>query len=238
MGCDGGTIPTRDELVKTKKNAEKKDKDSVRIYKWQNCHLTQDTLVRPIVACELGRLYNKEAIIKNLLKKKNVHDSTEDYVADNTSVDHIRSLKDIKELLLTENPVFAKHKSGPSLGHGVVLSNGAYVDSRMSPFICPLTGLEMNGTYPFIFDWATGKVLSERGYKIVRSDPNDSIAEEDIVYLNPEENSENANTMADKMQARRTKAKLLKKLTKEGKRKNKTDDKSVVLFEAKKSKVV
>ena len=168
MGCDGGTIPTRDELVKTKKNPEKKDKDSVRIYKWQHCNLTQDTLVRPIVACELGRLYNKEAIIKSLLRRKNVHYSAEDYVADNTSVDHIRSLKDIKELLLTENPVFAKHKSGPSLG------DGTYVDSLMSPFICPITGLEMNGTYPFIFDWTTGKVLSERGYKIVRSDPNDS----------------------------------------------------------------
>ena len=63
MGCDGGTIPTRDELVRTKQNPEKKDKDFVRIYKWQYCHLTQQKLTQPIVACQLGRLYNKEAIV-------------------------------------------------------------------------------------------------------------------------------------------------------------------------------
>ena len=151
MGCDGDTIPTRDELVKTKKNPEKKDKDSVRIYKWQHCHLTQDQLVRPIVACELGKLYNKEAIIKNLLRRKNV-DSQEEYVAANASVDHVRSLKDIKELILTEK-------------------------------------------------------------------------------------SEKANIMADNMKARRTKAKLLKKLAKEGKQKRKTDNMSSEFCEPKRSKL-
>ena len=28
MGCDGGTIPRRDELVKVKKKPEQKDKDA------------------------------------------------------------------------------------------------------------------------------------------------------------------------------------------------------------------
>ena len=70
MGADGGTIPTRCELVKTRQKPEQKDKDSVRIYKWQYCNLTQQPLVRPIVACELGKLYNKEAIIEKLLESK------------------------------------------------------------------------------------------------------------------------------------------------------------------------
>ena len=100
MGCDGGTIPTRDELVRTKKNPEKKDKDSVRIYQWHHCHLTQDKLIQPIVACELGRLYSKEAIIRKLLKRKKVRCDDEDgeYVADNDTIKHIRSIKDVKEL--------------------------------------------------------------------------------------------------------------------------------------------
>ena len=36
MGCDGGTIPTRDELVKLKKKPEQKDSDGHRLYKWQH----------------------------------------------------------------------------------------------------------------------------------------------------------------------------------------------------------
>merc|ERR1712110_1044137 len=70
MGCDGGTIPTRDEQVRLKKKPEQKDKDSVRLYKWQHCHLTQQKLTKPIVACELGFLYSKEVIIEKLLDSK------------------------------------------------------------------------------------------------------------------------------------------------------------------------
>lgn len=46
-----------------------KDKDSVRIYRWQHCSLTQQPLQKPIVACELGRLYNKESILQMLIDK-------------------------------------------------------------------------------------------------------------------------------------------------------------------------
>ena len=41
MGCDGGTIPTRDELVKLKKKPEQKDADAVRLLKWAHCALSQ-----------------------------------------------------------------------------------------------------------------------------------------------------------------------------------------------------
>ena len=53
-----------------------------------------------------GRMYNKEAIIEKLLNAKSEGDSGErDYVAD-----HIRSLKDVKELQLEQNPAFTgKH---------------------------------------------------------------------------------------------------------------------------------
>jgi hypothetical protein len=63
MGCDGGTIPTRDELVKLKKKPEQRDKDGHRIFRWQHCSISQQPLRKPVMACELGRLYNKESII-------------------------------------------------------------------------------------------------------------------------------------------------------------------------------
>ena len=65
MACDGGTIPRRDELVKLQKKPEQKDSDGHRLYKWQYCAINQQMLTKPVVACacQMGRLYNTEAVI-------------------------------------------------------------------------------------------------------------------------------------------------------------------------------
>lgn len=57
MGCDGGTIPKRHELVKTAKRPEQKDKDMDRRAKWSTCCISQQALTKPIVTCEMGKLY-------------------------------------------------------------------------------------------------------------------------------------------------------------------------------------
>ena len=62
----------------------------MRLYKWQHCHLTQQKLIKPIVACELGFLYNKEAIIEKLLDSKGNKDSSS---SNNDLASHIKSLK-------------------------------------------------------------------------------------------------------------------------------------------------
>ena len=211
MGADGGTIPTRCELVQTRKKPEQKDKDSVRIYKWQFCSLTQQPLVRPIVACELGRLYNKEPIIEKLLEAK-AEKNTDKPIEE--SVDHIKTLKDVKELQLTDNPAYNRNtKANTTGGEG-------FIDRQISPYICPITGLEMNGRFKFIFDWTNGKVISERALKIVNNDAAVQIKEEDLIILNPEEKSEEAERMITKMEARRARAKAAKKALKEAKRKH------------------
>ncbi|XP_013783829.1 protein RTF2 homolog [Limulus polyphemus] len=69
MGCDGGTIPRRDELVRMKKKPEQKDKDAENVAKWKHCAITQEELRAPIVSCELGRLYNKESVLEFLLNR-------------------------------------------------------------------------------------------------------------------------------------------------------------------------
>lgn len=48
MGCDGGTIPKRDELVKKKKKQEEKDKDADLAAKWQYCAISSTKLKEPI----------------------------------------------------------------------------------------------------------------------------------------------------------------------------------------------
>lgn len=220
MGCDGGTIPTRDELVKTKKKPEQKDLDSVRLFKWQHCALTQEPLDKPIVACELGRLYNKEAIIEKLLNAKSEGSSQ--------GADHIKSLKDVKELQLEPNPAF---KDKASVG------DGGYVDRSISPWICPLTSQEMNGKFRFVFDWSNGKVMSKRAYRMLKADQAAAIAEENLIVINPDENSEDEDLMNAKMEARRARIKAAKKAAKEEKRKA-NGSATEEVSDAKKAKVV
>jgi len=137
MGCDGGSIPTRSELVKTKKKPEQVDKDTMTTIRWNHCTISKELLTEPIVTCELGLLYNKEEIIKRLL------DKTID-----PAFSHIKSLKDIIKLNFTPNPAYED-------------------DHTHSRFICPVTQIEFNGHYRFVAIRSCGCVLSEKALKEV-----------------------------------------------------------------------
>ncbi|XP_003746426.1 replication termination factor 2 [Galendromus occidentalis] len=170
MGCDGGTIPRRDELVRTKQKGEQKDAKSENAFKWKHCAISQQALKKPIVACDLGRLYNKEAVIQYLLTK------TEAPVE---IASHIRQLKDVTELKLTDNPAYRD-----------VESKGAEcVDHAVSPYVCPTSLLEMNGAYKFMFNRRCGCVLSERALKNVKTEKclkcGGGFDTNDLITLNP-----------------------------------------------------
>jgi hypothetical protein len=67
-------------------------------------------------------------------------------------------LQDVRELRLTPNPSF---KAGAEKGDG-------YVDRATSPYICPLTGLEITGRFRFVFLWSCGCVFAERAMKEIK----------------------------------------------------------------------
>lgn len=67
MGNDGGSIPKREELVKLKQKKQQADKDEQNRSKWRLCALSKQVLEPPIVACKLGYLYNKTAVLESLL---------------------------------------------------------------------------------------------------------------------------------------------------------------------------
>ncbi|CUV05506.1 unnamed protein product [Cryptosporidium hominis] len=89
MGGDGGSIPKRADVVKTKgygfkrnlggmgymPNAQVKltnEENSTKLKmheRWTKCYLTNEPLNPPVVICNKGFLYNKEAIINKLLSK-------------------------------------------------------------------------------------------------------------------------------------------------------------------------
>lgn len=197
MGCDGGTIPKRDELVRTKKKPEQKDKSSMQLYRWRNCHLTQGPLRSPIVACGMGLLYNKESVLQHLVNKTPFPEASA----------HIKSLKDIKALKLTPNPAF----------NGKAQSVGGYIDDNSSPYICPLVGLEMNDRSKFCFLWKCGCVISERGLKLGADNKCVNCVmeyeDDDIVILNPTE--EDVTLMKAKLAKRKDKIKSKKNKVKQ-----------------------
>ncbi|RZC36006.1 RTF2 -like, partial [Asbolus verrucosus] len=188
MGCDGGTIPRRDELVKVKKKPEAKDKDSELIFHWRYCAVTQQLLQNPIVMCGLGKLYNKISLIEALLNRETMPKSTL----------HIKSLKDIKDLNLTPNPVYKddEKKDGGS-------------DGRAAPYICPVIGLEMSGKFRFVALWSCGCVFSERALKEIATKNchkcQKPFTNEDVVILNG--NEEDMILMKQRMELRQQKHK-------------------------------
>lgn len=198
MGCDGGTIPKRDELVRTKKKPEQKDKDAENHCKWRLCASSQEELRSPIVACELGRMFNKQSVLEILLDKAKAPDCGK----------HLRSLKDIKELVLTPNPSFKKHAN---MGDG-------YDDLQSAEFICPVLGVEMNGKFKFCFIWTCGCVMSERSLKEIKTTSchkcQKSFTNEDVIVINPSE--EEFSVMQANMEARRSASKAKNKGLKRG----------------------
>lgn len=173
MGADGGSIPKRVELVKTKTKVPKSDTDKLaKLDSFKYCALSKEPLQVPIVACKYGRLYNKEAIIKFLLDRKTFSDVD--------SLPHIKSLKDIVKLRVTPNPAFSTANT---------LRVSEVSDSGSSPFICPVTGKEMNGNFKFIYLKGCGCVLSELALKEISAETclqcSKSRTDNDIIELDP-----------------------------------------------------
>ncbi|CDJ49672.1 hypothetical protein, conserved [Eimeria brunetti] len=113
MGGDGGSFSHRTEMVRTKgfkflRNLggmgytpntqirmadERFGKNESRDLRSSACAYSQEKLQPPLLACRIGRLYNKEAVIKALLDKTLP-----------AHMKHIKTLKDMKELKVEINP--------------------------------------------------------------------------------------------------------------------------------------
>jgi len=175
MGCDGGTIPKRHELCKTKKKPEQKDKDAVRNTKWSTCTLTSQPLKEPVVACQLGRLYNKDALIEFLLDKSKKL----------SKMSHIKGLKSVSTLNLHLNPAWSnKEKKGD-----------AYIDTNVSKYICPVSQTEMSGRYKFCFLLKCCCVLSFKVLTEIKAQHCPSCSKpydkkNDVVIINPDKETE------------------------------------------------
>lgn len=171
-------------------------------YRWRHCALTQERLREPIVMCGLGRLYSKQSVIEQLL-------DTETEMPD--ACKHIKSLKDIRDLHLTPNPIYKDEDKTEGL-----------LDTRSAPYICKLIGLEMTGKFRFIALWSCGCVFSERALKEIGTKVcslcQTPFTDEDIVILNGSDSE--MEEMAEKIELRAARRRADKKSKKESKKQN------------------
>ncbi|WFD30519.1 Replication termination factor 2 [Malassezia sp. CBS 17886] len=145
MGADGGTIATRTDLVRTRAGEASYDRDEMRHSLWTLCRLTRQKLREPVMLDRLGQLYNKEGVIEYLLRRSTKTASD----AENRVAGHLRSLKDVRPLVLHANPVQEADSS----------------ESLYYPYACPLTQRAMNGKQRFVCLWPNGHVFSESGLR-------------------------------------------------------------------------
>lgn len=94
MGNDGGSIPKRVDLVKSKQKERKKDYILINKMRSQYCAISNEKLKKPIVGCRMGYLYLKDVIYEAMLKKTIPK-----------AFRHIKKLRDIKDINVLENPV-------------------------------------------------------------------------------------------------------------------------------------
>lgn len=207
MGCDGGVIASKRKFMRGCKTAEKEDGKNIKqsqTTRSKVCAQTGEPLRLPIVACELGNLYNKEGIVQALLDR-----------TVNPSFSHIRGLKDLKELIFAPNSEY-----DPA---GEVEAN------NQSMFACPVTLTVFNGQHPFIFLWSTGYVLSEKAMREIGHEQLQAeygpFDPEDSIRLLPLE--EEKSEQIRQMQVRRSKNKKEKKESK--KRKDLSNEFAIVV---------
>jgi hypothetical protein len=157
MGNDGGSIPGRADLVRTKKREKKIKADLLARARCSYCSLSKETLRPPVVICRLGNLYNKENLLEAIIEKKMP-----------TCFKHIRTLADVREVKVQSrnskgNPSASEN---PSVEESKASKHG---DSNrvVSPYFisCPISKEENNGYHSFIANWNCGCVLSLKAFK-------------------------------------------------------------------------
>mmetsp|Transcript_21837 Transcript_21837/g.31666 ORF Transcript_21837/g.31666 Transcript_21837/m.31666 type:complete len:249 (-) Transcript_21837:743-1489(-) len=152
MGGDGGSLNnSRMELVRVRKEMMRKGSSSVvekevtQKDRWTTCAVSRERLKVPVVACRLGYLYNKEALINLILDPLRRARMPE--------FAHVRSLKDMIEckLELVEDgknavfkcPISLKEATGAIKfaliwGCGHVISEQAFIQLRKEEKKCVL----------------------------------------------------------------------------------------------------
>lgn len=206
MGLDGGTIPSRADILRrsswrlantsTSKSSRGGNVDNLPSgepgqgtkqeqarLKWRICSLTSQPLKAPIVVCGLGKLYNRTSVLEFLLGE-GLFVYTKDELKKN-GFGHLTSIKNVTELKLTTNPAAVAEESK-------ALFNTETTAAASGLFVCPVTQLETNGMHQFCVIKTCGHVFSEKALNLFQElngcwTCNLPYTKEDIIPINGSE---------------------------------------------------
>jgi hypothetical protein len=176
MGNDGGSIPTRRELVKNAarnpNNTELKATQlEAQTYAWTTCPLSNRPLAVPIVSDCAGKLYNKDAILEQLLPKDDDVPPSVLKEKDDILQGRVKGLRDVVEVKFT------------------ILKEG-----KEEKKICPITSKELGPNTKAVYLAPCGHAFSEVAIREVAGDTcvecNEKYTFDNVVPilpLNPEE---------------------------------------------------
>ncbi|SPO07474.1 uncharacterized protein DNG_10168 [Cephalotrichum gorgonifer] len=179
MGNDGGSIPTRRELVKNTDRAKtvselKATAHESLTHAWTHCPLSTDKLdLESAVSDWRGRLYNYESVLKNLMAAEDGEDASEPAAEVSFSSTGIKSLRDI---------VKVKFNRSTTPGGGGGERDGA-------AWVCPVTLKEFGAGTRAVYIVPCGHAFAEVAIKKIgeRRCPecNEAFEEENVIPILP-----------------------------------------------------
>jgi len=140
MGCEGGSIEGRQEVVKLKAKPERVDPNQVNLIRWTLCALSQMPLkggADDVVCDYIGNLYNRDAVVTHLVSKEVV-----------PRFAHLTSI----HAVLTVKLVWNEERKGTGSLQGAIVRY----------FVCPITNVPGNGRFAFVVRPKCGCVFSRK----------------------------------------------------------------------------
>ncbi|CAF9921380.1 hypothetical protein IMSHALPRED_005169 [Imshaugia aleurites] len=174
MGNDGGSIPTRRELVKSSAAAlsttqVKEIQTEQQEHYWSTCALSHQPLSLPVVSDALGTLYNKDAVLDYLLnvgKEGGEVDKAELEKRGEAFKDRLRGLRDVVEVHFQGDEAGGNHR-----------------------WVCPVTGKELGPGTRAVYLVPCGHAFGELVFKEMPDDVclvcNESYTAENIIPILP-----------------------------------------------------
>ncbi|KAI9681802.1 MAG: hypothetical protein M1829_000547 [Trizodia sp. TS-e1964] len=168
MGNDGGSIPTRRELVKeAARNPTttelKSSQQEAQSYHWSTCPLSHQPLHQPVVSDSSGKLYNKDAVLEFLLPASSSTPGRSKSDNEEVLEGRVRSLRDVVELRFEVEKAEAVGKREAR--------DGALTRQRgLEKWVCPITRKELGPGVKALYLVPCGHVFSESAIKEVSGD--------------------------------------------------------------------
>jgi hypothetical protein len=179
MGLDGGTFATRADIMRrsswrlacadaswstrggaldrgTLVASERVDPAQLGRIKWSTCALSGEALREPVVACELGSLYNRESVLEFLLGSLQFPYNNQHAVK--RAFGHLRSMKCVFQLQLHWQPAAA----------GV--ATAGTTAAATTTIVCPIVQVPADGRQPFVALRPCGHVLSARALRSLHAE--------------------------------------------------------------------